>query len=182
MKLKIIGLGGSLAENSTSLAALKAALAAAEQAGADTQLFDVRQLSLPLYDPAIEEPKIVHELAQAIEHSDAMIWSTPLYHGAMSGSFKNALDWLEVLAEHDPPYLGGRPVGLIATAGGAQGLQAVNSMEYVVRALRGYTVPFVVPVDSAWKGFTPKTEERLASLANEVLRSAQAMRVMRAKA
>jgi NAD(P)H-dependent FMN reductase len=28
-----------------------------------------------------------------------MIWSSPTYHGSVSGSFKNALDWLILLAE-----------------------------------------------------------------------------------
>jgi FMN reductase len=75
-----------------------------------------------------------------------MIWSSPTYHGSVSGSFKNALDWLILLAERDPPYLTNKPVGLVTTAGGVQGLQAINSMEFVVRALRGWSVPLVQPV------------------------------------
>ncbi len=39
-----------------------------------------------------------------------------------------------------------KPVGLISTAGGVQGLQAVNSMEFIARALRGWSVPLVLPV------------------------------------
>ena len=72
-----------------------------------------------------------------------MIWSSPTYHGSISGSFKNALDWLILLAERDPPYLSNKPIGLVSTAGGVQGLQAVNSMEFIARALRGWSVPLV---------------------------------------
>ena len=32
---------------------------------------------------------------------DAMIWSSPTYQGSVSGSFKNALDWLILLADRD---------------------------------------------------------------------------------
>ena len=58
---------------------------------------------------------------------DAMIWSSPTYHGSVSGSFKNALDWLILLAERTPPYLSNKPIGMITTAGGVQGLQARHS-------------------------------------------------------
>jgi FMN reductase len=46
----------------------------------------------------------------AVYACDAMIWSSPTYHGSVSGSFKNALDWLILLAERDPPYLTNKPV------------------------------------------------------------------------
>ena len=48
MAVKIIALGGSLAEHSTSLAAVRIALEGAAQAGATTELYDVRQLDLPM--------------------------------------------------------------------------------------------------------------------------------------
>jgi FMN reductase len=105
-----------------------------------------------------------------------MIWCSPLYHGSMSGLMKNTLDWLELLSEATPKYLGGMPVGLAATAGGTQAIQAINSMEYVVRALRGFTVPLVVPVNQAWNGWDSKTESLLRSMGEEVLKAAQALR------
>jgi FMN reductase len=69
-----------------------------------------------------------------------------MYHGTISGSFKNALDWLELLAKRDPPYLTDKVVGLISSAGGVQGLQAVNTLEYVARSLRAFAIPLVVPI------------------------------------
>jgi FMN reductase len=80
-----------------------------------------------------------------------MLWSSPLYHGTISGSFKNALDWLQLLGDRKPAYLTDKVIGLISTAGGTQGLQAVNTMEFIVRALRGWAVPLVVPVPQAWR-------------------------------
>ena len=46
-----------------------------------------------------------------------------MYHGTVSGSFKNALDWLQLLSDSDPPYLTNKVVGLVSTAGGVQGLR-----------------------------------------------------------
>jgi FMN reductase len=43
----------------------------------------------------------------------------------------------------------------VATADGVQGLQAVNSMEFVVRALRRWSVPLVQPVAQSWQTFDP---------------------------
>jgi FMN reductase len=59
------------------------------------------------------------------------------YNGTISGSLKNALHWLILLGDRHPPYLTGKLVGLISTAGGVQGVQAVNTMEFVVRACAG---------------------------------------------
>ena len=137
----VIGLGGSLRAASTSRAALQVTLEGAAAAGAATRLLWVRDLDLPLYTAEHSIPRSARELADTVYACDAMIWSSPTYHGSISGSFKNALDWLILLAERDPPYLSNKPVGLVATAGGVQGLQAVNSMEFIVRALRGWAVP-----------------------------------------
>ena len=50
-EIKVVGLGGSLAEHSASRAALQIALKGAEEAGARVELFDVRTLNVPMYDP-----------------------------------------------------------------------------------------------------------------------------------
>jgi FMN reductase len=48
-------------------------------------------------------PAGAHQFADTVYSCDAMIWSSPTYHGSVSGSFKNALDWLILLAERAPP-------------------------------------------------------------------------------
>jgi NAD(P)H-dependent FMN reductase len=47
---------------------------------------------------------------------------------------------LDGASRGEPPYLHDKVVGLISAAGGTQGLQAINTMEFVVRALRGWAV------------------------------------------
>ena len=51
-RLKVVGLGGSLAIHSTSLAALRVALEGAAATGATTELLNIKELALPMYDPA----------------------------------------------------------------------------------------------------------------------------------
>jgi FMN reductase len=169
-----VGLGGSLRTSSRSLSALKVAAEAAEEAGAEIQLFAVHSLNLPFYAPELEPPEAARSFADAVHRADGLLWSSPMYHGTISGSFKNALDWLQLLAGREPPLLTDKVVGLISIAGGVQGLQAVNTMEFVVRSLRGFAVPLVIPV-SARQAFDQngrltdaRIEEQLSNLGREV--------------
>jgi FMN reductase len=179
--LTIVGLGGSLAQVSRSRAALETALEGAASAGAETTLLDLRELDLPLYNPDHDEPtESAAFLIEACYSADGMLWSSPMYQGTISGSFKNALDWLHVLGEREPAFLHDEVIGLISAAGGTQGLQAINTMEFAARALRGWAVPYVVPVGSAWRVFDSAghiqddvIEQQLRTLGAEVVRVAE---------
>ena len=144
------------------------------------RLFDLRELNLPMFVPDADPiPAAARELCDAVFAARGMLWSSPLYHGTVSGSFKNALDWLQLLSDRNPPYLTDKVVGLISTAGGTHGLQAVNTMEFVVRALRGWAVPLVLPIPQAWQAFNggrvldKRVEEQLRALGRELARAAQ---------
>jgi FMN reductase len=180
VSVRVAGLGGSLRESSTSRTALQVALDGAAASGADVELIWVRDLALPLYTDEHAPPPAAHRLAETVYQADALIWSSPTYHGSVSGSFKNALDWLILLAGNDPPYLSGKPIGLVTTAGGVQGLQAVNTMDFIARSLRGWSVPLVLPVAQSWQSFDPdghlKDEAvatQLRKLGAEVVRAAR---------
>jgi FMN reductase len=103
-----------------------------------------------------------------------------MYNGSVSGSFKNAIDWLHMLGSREPPYLHDEVIGLISAAGGTQGLQVVNTMEFSVRSLRGWAVPYVVPVPQATRVFADSgavqdelVEQQLRLLGEEVVRVAE---------
>jgi FMN reductase len=184
-KLKIVGLGGSLGTRSQSRAALVTALAGAAEAGADTQLLDLRELALPMYDPDGEATtESTQRMVDLLHEADGILWSSPLYNGSISGAFKNALDWLRLLGDREPAYLSDKVIGLISAAGGEQGLQAINTMEFCVRALRGWAVPLVVPVAGAGRAFDEAgrpqdeaVERQLKALGSEVVRVAEHFRV-----
>jgi FMN reductase len=178
--LTIVGLGGSLARVSRSRAALRLALEGAASAGAETTLLDLRELDLPMYDPDNDEPAAsAARLIEACYSADGMLWSSPMYQGTISGAFKNALDWLHVLGAREPPFLHDKVIGLISAAGGTQGLQAINTMEFATRALRAWDVPYVVPVAAAARVFgqdgqvqDAAVEVQLKTLGGEVVRVA----------
>jgi FMN reductase len=177
----IVGLGGSLRHASRSRAALRRALEGAAAAGAETRLLDLRELDLPMYNPDQDTPgETAAEFIDSCYFADGLIWSSPLYQGTISGALKNALDWLHGLGQRDPPYLHDKVIGLISAAGGTQGLQAINTMEFAVRALRGWAVPYVVPVASADRVFeaaggikAESVQVQLSTLGREVVRVAE---------
>src|SRR6476620_2216347 len=138
MTVTIVGLGGSLRRSSRSRGALAVALDGAATAGATVELLDLRQLELPMFNPELEAdaPESVRTLIEACYGADGMLWSSPMYNGSVSGSFKNAIDWLHMLGSRDPAYLHDEVVGLISIAGGIQGLQVINTMDFSARALR----------------------------------------------
>ncbi len=160
---------------------MQLALEGAASAGAKTTLLDLRELALPMYDPDEDgdAPAAAERLIESCYAADGMLWSSPMYQGTISGAFKNALDWLHVLGSRQPPFLHDKVVGLISAAGGTQGLQAINTMEFATRALRAWDVPYVVPVAAAARVFDDggqvkdsAVELQLKALGGEVVRVA----------
>ena len=142
--MKLVALGGSLRDNSLSAAALRAALQAGRRAGADTELCDLREMNLPLYRPetSIEAYPLaartqITRFVSLCRDADAMLWATPTYHGSMSGAFKNALDYIDLLSDEPGPYLQGKAVGLISVSDPAP----LASMAACVPELRAWPAP-----------------------------------------
>ncbi len=80
-QVRVAGIGGSLAHTSSSLAALRVALEGARHAGAVTELLDIRQLNLPMYDPTEQPPpESVRRFCEVVANAQGLIWSSPLYH------------------------------------------------------------------------------------------------------
>lgn len=160
----VVGIGGTLREGSTGLRALEEALVAAEEAGATTELLDLRELDLPMYEPGkpLEEyGEGVERLVEAMRRADAMLWSTAAYHGTLAGVTKNALDFAQFMGRDEKPYLQDKVIGLIATAGGGMGaVNAISAMVNVVHALRGVAAPLSVPVTQSWKAFDEEGKVR----------------------
>lgn len=92
---------------------------AANLFAADT--FIEGDIRLPLYDGDLEAagmPTAVQTLADQIAAADAVIISTPEYNKSISGSLKNALDW--VSRTEGSPWLD-KPVAIMSAAAGRAG-------------------------------------------------------------
>lgn len=166
MTFKVLGVGSSLRESASSTTALSVALDFAKKQGAEIRLLDLKQTKLPLYDPtanhSISEVKKVQD---DVNWSDALILSTPDYHGSMSGVMKNFLDyfWAE---------FAGKTFGYIC-ASHEKGLTAMDQMRTAVRQCYGWSIPYGVSVsdsDDFINGqITTKLESRLDMLARDLV-------------
>ena len=174
----IVGLGGTTRTDSTSERALRACLAAAGRLGARTEIFAAEALHLPHYGAAgcSDDPK-VRRLVSALRDADAVILSSPAYHGVLSGLLKNALDYVEDLRGDTRPYLDMRAVGCIVCAYGPQAIgTTLMSMRAIVHALRGWPTPMGVGVNTSVASFDEngacsdaEVDAQLAILAGQVV-------------
>jgi len=150
---RIVGIGGTARQGSTTEKALRAALDAAQRLGAQTELFSAAELDLPMYGSAALTPK-ASALIEAIRLSDGILIASPSYHGSISGQVKNALDYVEELSRDASPYFEGRAVGCIVCAYGAQSIgTAIMAMRSVVHALRGWPTPLAAGISAVGLGF-----------------------------
>jgi FMN reductase len=124
-----------------------------------------------------ERTELAGRLCDAVRACDGLIIATPGYHGTISGLVKNALDYLEDLSHDERPYLAERPVGVVATGAGWQGVvAALEHMRTVVHALRGWPTPLGAGINSTLPVFGPdgaviddKVRFQLETVAAEVL-------------
>src|SRR5699024_11290465 len=84
-------------------------------------------------------------LLDEVRRADGLIICSPTYHGTISGALKNVLDALIFLGWNQPPYLGGKPVGIMAH-GGMASMGVLQALTMCVRGLKGVTIPTHIAV------------------------------------
>jgi chromate reductase len=107
-RTRVLALCGSLRAASINASLLRAGARLAPE-GISVTLF-VSLGSLPLFNPDLEQapPAAVLALRQAVAAADALLIASPEYAHGLSGTVKNALDWLVSFE----PFVG-KPVALI---------------------------------------------------------------------
>ena len=129
----LLGISGSLRKASTNTMLMRNA---ADIFNAET--FIEGDINLPLYNGDLETaegvPASVQLLADQIAAADAVIIATPEYNKALSGSLKNALDW--VSRTKGGPWKD-KPVAIMsAAAGRAGGERSQFSLRLAMMAFR----------------------------------------------
>ncbi|MFN7566008.1 MAG: NADPH-dependent FMN reductase, partial [Microcystis sp.] len=92
--IKIVGINGSLRPGSYSAMALEVAISRVGALGIETEIIDLRKLSLPFCnggDDYSDYPDVA-KMQQTVKSAAGLILATPEYHGSVSGVMKNALD------------------------------------------------------------------------------------------
>src|SRR5580700_9157556 len=174
--IRVVGICGSLRPNGWTLAALKIALAGAEERAATAELLDLRDYDLPFCtggDVDSSEGKAgVQRLRQKVLEASGIILATPNYHGSLSGVLKNALDLMS-MREFE-----GKVVGLLGVSGGRMGgASTLNSLRAIGRALHAWVIPWEAWVYEASTAFAADgsvkevaTEQRLREVGRKVAR------------
>ncbi|HKO63774.1 MAG TPA: NAD(P)H-dependent oxidoreductase [Candidatus Nitrosocosmicus sp.] len=148
MTIKLLGIAGSMRSNSYSFKALEHALKIAKNNyNAEINLFDLRKNRLPIYEPNLNHDLIKTtekeslQMANAlVKWADAIILTSPDYHGSMSGVLKNFLDyfWKE---------FSGKTFGYIC-ASHEKGLTVMEQMRTAVRQCYGWSMPYGISTSS----------------------------------
>ncbi|MDP4220539.1 MAG: NADPH-dependent FMN reductase [Bacteroidota bacterium] len=178
MALHILGICGSMRPNSSTAYVIKYALAAAAEAGAETDFYDIAEHQLPFCDGRQDEstyPSSVNEFKALIRSSQGIIIGTPEYHNSITGSLKNALDLCSTEEfEH-------KMVGIIGVAGGGMGAaNAIGHLRTIMRGVGSWVVPHQVSISHSGKIFDGSglladvaLEHRLKKLGTDVTKYAR---------
>lgn len=137
---RVVALCGSLRDESRTRIAVETTLAAGREAGADTELLDLRSARLPALHAVETPPPAADRLRGTLDDADSVLLATPNYHGSYSGSLKNALDYC------GREEFAGTTVGLLEVAAGSLPGSALRHLRTVSRTLHAWPLPTEVAV------------------------------------
>ncbi|MFH5924424.1 arsenical resistance protein ArsH [Roseomonas xinghualingensis] len=147
---RILLLYGSLRERSYSRFLTLEAERILRRLGAETRVFDPRDLPVVDSVPA-DHPKVV-ELRELSLWSEGQVWCSPERHGAVTGILKNQIDWLPLESRGVRPTQG-RTLAVMQVSGGSQSFNAVNTLRLLGRWMRMVTIPNQSSVPKAYEQF-----------------------------
>ena len=139
--MKVLGVASSMRESSYGTRTLRIVLDAAQKYEARTRLLDLRIVTMPMYNPdsSMQSSKEIKKVTDDVNWADAFVLVSPDYHGSMSGSIKNFLDyyWEE---------FAGKIFGYICTSH-EKGLTVLDQMRTAVRQCYGWSLPYSISVN-----------------------------------
>ena len=116
--VRILGIPGSLRQESFNRAALRAATQLAPD-GATVEVFELDGIPGFNQDDEQNPPAKVVELKRRIRESDAILFVTPEYNYSVPGVLKNAIDWAS--RPYGDSAWSGKPVAIMGASIGAFG-------------------------------------------------------------
>jgi len=177
--VKLVGIAGSLREDSHSHQVLAIAARTAQDLGAEVTILDLRQMNLPFCNgnQGYEGYPDVDILRQTVKAADGLILATPEYHGSVSGVLKNALDLMSF------DHLEGKVMGAISVLGGQANSNALNDLRTIARWVHAWVIPEQVAIGQAWQAFNAdgklvdaKLAERLDAFVQSLVTNTEKLR------
>jgi FMN reductase len=165
--VNVLGVAGSMRQQSYSSSALKMVLEEAKKYNAYIYMLELRKINLPLYDPSeirsdefsSNNNNILESITTALRWADVFVLASPDYHGSMSGGMKNFLDyfWEE---------FAGKTFGYII-ASHEKGLTVADQMRTAVRQCYGWSMPYNISINGE-KDFDSKGNLVNSALAKRI--------------
>ncbi|SDQ86381.1 NADPH-dependent FMN reductase [Natronobacterium texcoconense] len=170
----VVGICGSLRDESKTRLALERLLEASRRAGATTELLGLREYELPTFDADRDREGAgdAESLAKRVREADAVVLGTPVYHGSYSSPLKTAIDYCGF------DEFRGKTVGLLAVSGGAFPVLALDHLRSVCRALNAWVIPHEAAIANSGSAFEDgsfvdeKLEQRVATLGRRAVQYA----------
>jgi NAD(P)H-dependent FMN reductase len=186
---KILCLAGSLRRDSFNKKLVKVAMAAAQEAGAETTYIDLKDYPMPIYDGDIEAESGIPENAQKLkkimkEHQGLLI-ASPEYNSSVSGALKNFIDWTSrpEKGEKSIEAFTGKVAGIMACSPGALGgLRGLVTLRSILGNIAVVVVPEQHAIGKVAEAFTQdgklkeeKDQQAVAKIAKRVTQLTKAI-------
>jgi NAD(P)H-dependent FMN reductase len=115
--------------------------------GIETDLLDLREFDLPVFDADDRDAGDAEALKRRVRAADSVVLGTPVYHGSYSSALKNALDYCGFDEFEDTT------VGLLCVAGGSFPTTTLDHLRSVARAVNAWVVPHQAAIPRAREVF-----------------------------
>ena len=140
---RVVGVCGSLRDGSHTRTAIERALVEAGSFGGSTQLVDLREYELPVFDPDNREAGDANRLKETLRESDSIILGSPMYHGSYAAPLKNAMDYCGFDEFEETT------VGLLGVSGGRFPTTTLEHLRSVCRAVNAWVLPHQAAIPAA---------------------------------
>jgi NAD(P)H-dependent FMN reductase len=176
MPIKLLAFAGSLRRESFNRKALGYAVASARAAGAEVDLIDLRDYSLPLFDQDRESTNGVPDNAVAlkrlfVEHAGLLL-ACPEYNSSITPLLKNTLDWVSRPWQGQAgsiPYQNKIAALVSASASNLGGLRGLRHVREILTTLGVIVIPRQQAVSNADRVFAaPQDHPRVIQGLGEV--------------
>lgn len=175
---------GSIAKKSHTRAILTHLEDLLKKNDVETVFWDLASKPLPIAipeyhrDPMQNPGKNVKEFVTAVDHANAFVLGSPLYHGSYSGVLKNALDNLYYDAFRN------KPVALVSNGSSIRSAtQPCEHLRSVVRTIYGYALQSQIgtanedyeDARAAYKLINEDIKERCQRMTDELIQLTRAV-------
>lgn len=157
---RVLALAGSTRSGSYNKKLIRIAAAAAQAAGAEVTLIDLRDLPMPLMDEDLEEregiPEHARKLKALMKSHHGLLLACPEYNSSISGVLKNAIDWASRPMDGEKPLecFAGKVAALLSASPGALGgLRGLVTVRSILGNLQVLVLPDQVAVSKAHEAF-----------------------------